>query len=111
MIYFTGVATALPEFPGAVLPPDCEEFDSAGFDFESLGWPIACRSLPTPTIVLLQANKIELENTKAILKKVFFIIATIVKGYAILRISTKCPSIAAAAAIAGLTKWVRPPAP
>src|SRR5690606_23041317 len=27
------------------------------------------------------------------------------------RISTKCPAIAAAAAISGLTKWVRPPFP
>src|SRR5205814_7777208 len=31
--------------------------------------------------------------------------------YASRRTSTKWPSIAAAAAIAGLTKWVRPPAP
>ncbi len=74
--------------------------------------PMFCKSLPTLSIVLLQAEIINpVTPTIASLeikeRRKFHVDCL----YEILRTSTKWPSIAAAAAIAGLTKWVRPPLP
>ena len=72
-----------------------------------------CKSLPTPSIVLEHAEimspaKPTIANLEIKESDENFILNYL---YEILRTSTKWPSIAAAAAIAGLTKCVRPPLP